>query len=128
MFSSYAQSQGFDCDTDSAGLLNHTKYMSEGSLKVLIARGISPKNHLSKLITQQLVSSSDLVITMTEALKDKVIEHFGCDGKVFSLSDKKLLNEEVADPYGLGDNEYFKVGAQFDRALPCILALAKSIL
>ncbi len=127
MFSTYALEHGFDCETDSAGLLNHNRCMSEGSQKVLKERGLCPKEHCSKLLTQELVSSSDLVITMTEVLKAKVIEHFGCDKKVFSLSDERLLNEEVADPYGLGDEEYFKVGAQFDRALPIILNLAKSI-
>lgn len=127
MFSDYAKKNGIDVDCSSAGLLDHEKPMSENSVKVLEEKGIRARAHVSKLINAELVCDSDYIITMTDKLKDKVIEHFDLNGetaaKTYSVSCGELLGEEVADPYGTDLTVYRAVGEQFDRLLPRLAAL-----
>ncbi len=126
MFSAYAESIGLDVECDSAGLLDHIKGMSAGSVEALIMRDITPKPHLSKLLSDKIVSESDYIFTMTDRLKDKVVEHFGNAQKVISLTDKRLLGEEVKDPYGLPIDAYFEVAEQFDILLPRLAEFLKN--
>lgn len=127
LFEVYADENGFDCEVASAGLMNHLKPMSENSIAVLREMGIDAKTHLSALISQSLVDESDLIIAMTDRIRDKVVEKFNCDDKTFSLSDEKLLGYEVEDPYGFDMDVYREVGDALARVCPYILSLAKEM-
>lgn len=127
LFEVYVQKNDFECEVASAGLMNHLKPMSENSVAVLKERGIEPKAHLSALISKSLVDDSDLIIAMTDRIRDKVVEKFDCADKTFSLSDERLLGYEVDDPYGFDMEVYRKVGEDLARACPYIMNLAKEM-
>lgn len=123
LFEVYAEERNFECEVESVGLMDHTVPMSENSVKVLKERGVEPREHISKLITEEQVRGSDLVVAMTDRIRNKVIEKFGYENKVISLSDERLLGKEVDDPYGFDMAVYRQVGDDLARACPYILAL-----
>lgn len=127
LFEVYAEERNFDCEADSAGLMDHAVPMSENSVKVLEEMGVEPKAHISKLIAKDHVVGSDLVVAMTDRIRDKIVEKFGCADKVVSLSDDRLLGKEVDDPYGFDMTVYRRVGDDLARACPYILRLLEEI-
>ncbi len=127
LFEVYAEKRNFECEVESAGLIDHAKPMSENSVAVLKERGIEPKTHISKLVAKDLVAGSDLVVAMTDRIRDKVVDKFGCADKVVSLSDDRLLGKEVEDPYGFDMTVYRRVGDDLARACQYILRMLEEI-
>lgn len=126
LFEVYAECHNFDCEIDSAGLMDHKVAQSENSVAVLKELGVTPKAHVSKLITKTLVDESDLIVAMTDRIRDKLIEKFDCEDKAVSLSDDRLLGKEVDDPYGFDMATYREVGKDLARACPYILTLLRA--
>ena len=66
MFSDYARKVGFDCVTDSAGIMGGGSPVNPKTVCVLRARGIDVGDYTSKVFDGKLAEESDFVFTMTE--------------------------------------------------------------
>ncbi len=82
---------------------------SENAIRVMDERGIDLRRHTSANINADVLNEADLVLTMTEAHKQAIIEYFGDD---FELKTQPLLayigiGGNVTDPYG-GNLEVYR--------------------
>ncbi len=89
---------------------------NEKSIKVLEAKGIDISLHRAKKLTSDMISQSDLILTMTEEHKKIIKAYFpNSINKIFTLkeyaqkiNDEKINrnNLDIADPYGMDYNVY----------------------
>ena len=102
-----------------------------GSIDTLKEKGIDILNHRARLLTRELIFSSDLVLTMTESHKKIILSAVPeCSHKVFTLKEYALAangeetagkNLDVADPFGLDYNVYEKVACEIEENLRKII-------
>lgn len=82
---------------------------SEGALLVALENGLDLSQHTARLITRDMVSEADLILTMSRHHKGRV-EELGGDGKTHLLGEfagRSIQEAEVADPFG-GDLEVYR--------------------
>lgn len=75
---------------------------SEGAYLVGLERGLDLSGHRARLITGEMVSASDLVLTMARHHRARVLE-LGAEGRVHLLGEfagRAGATAEVADPFG----------------------------
>lgn len=94
--------------------------MSANSKLALQEAGLSVPDFKSRQLTQKIIESSVLVITMTDGQK-QLLE--GC-GKVLSVKD--LCGFEIPDPYGMGLDIYRRTRDALNEA--CRIIVEKVIL
>jgi protein-tyrosine-phosphatase len=86
---------------------------SKHSISALKEMNIDLKNHKSKVLTLDLVESSDLILTMTKVHKDIILNSLPqFSNKVFTLrefADNKDI--DIIDPFG-GNLEIYKITAK----------------
>lgn len=103
---------------------------NEKAVKVLKSKGIDISQHRAKQLTEEMISQSDLILTMTVAHK-KIIEYFPYSiNKVFALKEyAQIINDEeinrnnldIADPYGMDYNVYEQSMREIDTELEKIV-------
>lgn len=119
MFRDYAKKVGFECETDSAGLMDGGSPVNPNTVAVLKSRGIDAANYVSKTFDDALAAQSDYVFAMTDALRDALLEKYpSCN--VRSLSE--VAGTEIADPYGMELAAYEAVGDAFEGMLDAVLS------
>lgn len=94
--------------------------------KVLTTEGINLSNHLSQPITKDLIREASLVLAMTQAQKELVLEKFPeSKGKIFTL--KEFANEtgDIRDPVGLSEEIYEEVYREIKRSVRLVLNKVK---
>ena len=66
------------------------------------------EEYLTQALTEEDVKNSDLILTMTEEQKEKVLEEYEYDGDIYTVKELGREQGEVLDPYGkdLIDYEY----------------------
>jgi len=99
---------------------------SEEAVLVLEERGIELGRHRSRPVTEDLLSSADLILTMTGSQRDIIQRLYPrAKGKTFSL--KEYVNEtgDIEDPIGMPVVVYRRTAKQLERLL---LKAAKKIL
>jgi len=89
---------------------------NEKSIKVLETKGIDISPHRAKQLTSDMISQSDLILTMTEEHKKIIKTYFpNSINKIFTLKEyaQKINNEKISrnnldidDPYGMDYNMY----------------------
>lgn len=86
---------------------------SNHSISALREMNIDLKNHKSKLLTLDLVKKSDLILTMTKAHKDIILNSMPqFSDKVFTLKEFADDNDmDIVDPFG-GNLEIYKFTAK----------------
>lgn len=75
---------------------------SEGAYLVGLENGLDLSGHRARLITSEMVSASDLVLTMARHHRARVLE-LGAEGRVHLLGEfagRAGAAAEVADPFG----------------------------
>ena len=75
---------------------------SEGAYLVGLENGLDLSAHRARLITSEMVSASDLVLTMARHHRARVLE-LGAEGRVHLLGEfagRAGAAAEVADPFG----------------------------
>lgn len=88
--------------------------------QVLLDKNISHQ-HSSQIITSDLIEWADLILTMTYSHKIVLLSHYAqSQGKVYTLKEyvteeneldtDKLLNWDIADPFG-GSYEQYRIAA-----------------
>ena len=118
MFSDYARKVGFDCVTDSAGIMGGGSPVNPKTVCVLRARGIDVGDYTSKVFDGKLAEESDFVFTMTEEQKRYLSENYK-NARVECLD--LFGGNEVPDPYGMEQSAYDAVGDVFEGMLAGIL-------
>lgn len=112
-----------DINVSSAGISAFEgEIANEKAIKVLENRGINIKSHRARQLADDIISQSDLILTMTVSHKNiindyinkRTVETSPCPG-VFSLKEfaqkisgekKNRNNLDIADPYGMDYNVY----------------------
>jgi protein-tyrosine-phosphatase len=107
MLADLLRSQGIgDVEVDSAGVAAFPgQPASEEARQVMAELGLDLKGHRAKLLTEELASQADLILTMTSAHK-RAVEALTEDVPVFTLGEFAGGDEELADPFGQGIDAY----------------------
>ncbi|MDD4839121.1 MAG: low molecular weight protein arginine phosphatase [Clostridia bacterium] len=128
MFRDYLKKQGIkNIEVSSAGLIGGGKPMAENSRIVLKSKGLSGKDFISKLITNEIYQNADIIFAMTENHKKELFEQFGIKKNVFTIKEVSG-GDEIFDPYHLELPFYEMVAGLLEVAIPrlkdCILEVA----
>ena len=114
-----------DIEVDSAGIFcSFGEPMSAHTAEIINDMGIF-FTHTSQPVTPNLLSSCDMVVTMTNAHKNKLAGRVE-EAKLFSFDDI-TGNGDIADPYGGDSAAYLAVEMQLRRGMDKIVEKAKSL-
>jgi protein-tyrosine-phosphatase len=102
---------------------------SDHGILVMAERGLDTSQHKSRSVTEAMMATADLVLTMTanhaESLRAEFPEH---GYKVYRLTEMAEMPYDVADPYGGSLSEYERtadeLGYLIEKGLARIVALA----
>ncbi|MGO1468527.1 MAG: low molecular weight protein arginine phosphatase [Tissierella sp.] len=100
-----------DVDSRSAGIFaSGGSSANENAILAMQDIGIDIEHHVSKNISDELIDSSDLILTMTMGHKDLLIERYPKKRyKIFLLNEYAFGQEkDIKDPYGRDKLEYDK--------------------
>ena len=110
LFNKLAVEKNLDVRIESAGLFAMDGLTaSDGARRAMKKFGIDLSEHRAKSITQELLEQSDLVLTMTEGHKDKLLPY--APQKVKTLAEYAGVSDDIADPFG-GNNEVYEACAE----------------
>ncbi|MGI6037448.1 MAG: ribose 5-phosphate isomerase B [Limnochordia bacterium] len=102
-----------DISVDSAGLAAWPGApASLQAQRVLAEQGLDLREHRAQRLTPELAAGFDLILTMTRAHKEAVLQLLGGQGvPVYTLGEYAGEDIDVADPFG-GDEEVYRACAQ----------------
>ena len=101
-----AMETGLDVRIDSAGIFAcEGQRASENAVIAAAEMGADLSEHRSKQINEELISASDIILTMTEAHKQMLLPL--AKDKVYTLLEYASLDGDVKDPYG-GDLDVYR--------------------
>lgn len=81
-------------------------------------RGLDLTNHLSRTAAGELLTGADLVLTMTERHKERLLANDpALLGRVYSLGEYAGTGEEVPDPFGGSLADYERTAQTLERML-----------
>jgi protein-tyrosine-phosphatase len=103
---------------------------SEHGVRVMAERGLDTSEHRSRSVTEAMLQSADLVLTMTAAHAESLRAEFPAYGfKVHRLTEMAAMPYDVADPYGGALSEYRRTADELayliEKGLARIVALAR---
>ena len=113
---------------DSCGLLEGGHTMSVSSLQLLTEAGIeNAGEHVSKLITPQMLSSSWLLLTMEERQRDFLRKHHPeAAHKILTLNELTGYTGDIDDPYGSEHERYIETFQIIQDRLAILLKMIKN--
>ncbi len=87
-------------------------------------RGLSLQHHRSRQINEAIIAGNDLVLTMTREHKKSLLALYPQhEEKIFALGEYVgLPEEEVLDPFGLGEQDYLVTANQLVKLLQRLFA------
>ncbi|HEV8612258.1 MAG TPA: low molecular weight protein arginine phosphatase, partial [Gemmatimonadales bacterium] len=97
---------------------------SEGAYLVLLERGLDLSAHRARLLTRELVSQADVILTMGRIQLGKVRE-LGGGARAHLLGEyggRQPEGVEVADPYGADLDEYRETYRQLAELMPAVVS------
>ena len=68
--------------------------------------GIESLDFQSAQLTQEEVEQSDLILTMTEEQKEKILEEYHGYKEIATLNEYASVEGAIIDPYGMEDDDY----------------------
>ena len=91
---------------DSAGLSAVVDHQADAkALAVMAVDGIDMGEHIAKQITEDLVRTADLILTMSNSQSKWIEEQWPhCRGKTFRIG--HWIHKDVADPYGHDEHAF----------------------
>ena len=105
---------------------------NEKAIVTLNKKGIDIKNHRARQLTGEIISESDLILTMTESHKKMILNSFPeCKDKVYTLKEYACIvsgeeaagkNSDIDDPYGFNYDVYEKTAEEIKKQLKKIIA------
>ena len=94
--------------------------INENAKRVLKRMEIKIPRHKATQLTETMIARYNFVFTMTEEQKQTIMNRFPYFKNVFSL--KEFIGaENIADPYGKGEAEYYNVARYLDLVLNKII-------
>ena len=114
-----------DIECSSAGLfLGQETSMNECAKKAVRRMNVRVPRHKATQLTEQIIAKYDYVLTMTDEQKQTILNRFPYFKNVFSVKDF-VGAENIADPYGKGEAEYFKVAKYLEVVVTKVLERVK---
>ncbi len=97
---------------------------SDHARRVISEYGLDLESHRATLLTRGLTEEAELILTMTAAHKEQVLQLFpAAQGKVYTLLQFGHGQAgDVADPYGGDINTYRLAAAQIRRVLNGVIS------
>ncbi len=93
--------------------------------------GIDISSHVSRLINEDMIKESNLILTMEKYHKEAIINMYpGVMDKVFTLKEYVLDSKEnldVVDPYGGDDDKYRKCRDELNDLIDKLLSKVDDI-
>ena len=77
--------------------------------------GIESLDFQSAQLTQEEVEQSDLILTMTEEQKEKILEEYHGYKEIATLNEYASVEGAIIDPYGMEDDDYERCFEQIAR-------------
>lgn len=95
-----------DKEVESAGLSAVVGHQADAkALAVMSIDDIDMSDHIAKQITEELVRSADLILTMSTSQSKWIEEQWPhCRGKTFRIG--HWIHKDVADPYGHNEQAF----------------------
>jgi len=116
----------------SSGLSTYEgEWANEKAIDVLKKKNIDISSHRAKQLDYDIISASDLILTMTSAHKN-ILEHSVPEAahKIYTLKEYAYLisneksngnNLDIADPYGMDYNVYEQIMREIEAELQKII-------
>lgn len=95
--------------------------------KVMKDEGIDISKHSARMITEELLQSADLILTMTKSQKQYILNMYPkTKGRVFVLgefADEQIDDGmlDISDPFGGNEEQYRKTADQIKQRLYAVL-------
>lgn len=91
---------------------------SEHAVEAMRRRGLDLSSHRSQVVAPDLLSTADLILTMTARHKTQVLEMApGLAGRVYTLSEYAGSSSEVPDPFGGSVEDYVRTADMLEKLL-----------
>ncbi len=121
-----------DIEVESAGLSAFfPQKASKNAVLVMNELGIDISSHVSRLINEDMIKESNLILTMEKYHKEAIINMYpGVMDKVFTLKEYVLDSKEnldVVDPYGGDDDKYRKCRDELNDLIDKLLSKVDDI-
>jgi uracil phosphoribosyltransferase len=106
-------------EASSAGLFAYGNApASDHSQSVMRGMGLNISSHRARTVDDALMRETDLVLTMTLAHKDAILQRFsGASAKTYTLAEFSGMEYDIADPFGAGEAEYKHCAAQIKKMI-----------
>jgi len=125
MSKEYAKKANKDINFSSAWIKATWSPIAENSRKILDKEGIDASSHISRKITQVMITDSDKIITMTMWHKQKLLEAFDVDAdKVYTLKEIVGSEGDIEDPY---QQDYWKYEEVAKEIKECVVLLIDDV-
>lgn len=91
---------------------------SREAVEAMRRENIDLESHVSQMVYPDLVRDADLILTMTESHKQFLMDKFPeAEAKIFTIMEYAGMEGEIYDPFGLGQEEYFRTADQLKEVL-----------
>ena len=94
---------------------------SEGAYLVGLENGLDLSGHRARLLTREVIRSSDLILTMSSQQRARV-EAMGAGDKAHELTGYAGASGDVNDPYGSDLDAYRRTYAELERLTEAVVA------
>ena len=85
---------------------------------VVAALGGDLTDHRSVRVSGSLLATADLILTMTEAHRDRLLEQWpAVAGRVMTLGEAAGIDQDIEDPFGGSLEDYERMAAQVGRLI-----------
>lgn len=118
-----AQNMNISIEIKSAGIYaNPGDRASDNAIEAMGEMNLDLSCHISQVLSYELLSSSDLILTMTKGHKTSILSSYpSLKEKVFTLFEYINENGEISDPFGGNIEAYRKTAAQLKNVIEKIL-------
>jgi len=120
----WARTRGLDLEISSCGIAAESWYeVPEAARRLLAAEGVPPFEHKPRLATREVLREADLILVMTQAHLDDLVERFPeFAGRTRLFREQAGLGElDVEDPMGRQDEVFASCLAVLKEALEALL-------
>lgn len=122
LFNAYARKFGLG-RAKSAGICVHDERTSDNAMKALRRAGLRPRRKKARQVSATMIENADIVITMTKAQADALRNMCPTSSNIFGICD--IAGEDIPDPYGGGEEEYFACCDAIEKLMPKIYEFVK---
>ncbi len=122
--------KGINVDLDCAGIMvSYSESASKNALEAMRLLGCDLSAHLSKQVTPEMLKKADLILTMTNDHKQRILSAFDfCLGKTYTLYEyANKSQKDILDPYLHGIETYKLCAKEISEAIDMIVENFKPV-